>query len=109
MADIDYNGDDDAVIDRTTTVIRFLYTFVFMIIVRLIEIVLAFVVLFELVYSLVTRLPPNPWVTRFAHRILRYAFAVGQYVTYNTDRLPFPFEELPNGTEPINLSPAAPP
>ena len=109
MADDVHNGDDVAVIDRTTTVTRFLFTLVFVIIIRLIEVVLAFVVLFELVYSLVTRRPPNPRVTRFADRVLRYAFEIGQYMTYNTDHPPFPFEELPNGTGPINLSPAATP
>ncbi len=109
MADNAHNGDDRAVIDRTTTGKRLLFTIVFVIIVELIEVVLAFVVLFELVYSLVTRRPPNPRVTRFAHRILRYGFDIGQYVTCNTDHLPFPFEELPNGTEPIDLSPAATP
>ena len=78
MADNVHNGDDRAVIDRTTTGKRVLFTIVFVIIVRLLEVVLAFVVLFELVYSLVTRRPPNPRVTRFAHRILRYAFEIGQ-------------------------------
>ncbi len=109
MADDVHNGDDVAVIDRTTTVTRFLFTLIFVIIIRLIEFVLAFVVLFELVYSLVTQRPPNPRVTRFAHRILRYAFEIGQYITCNSDHRPYPFNELPNGTEPINYSPAATP
>ena len=109
MADNAYDGDDVAVIDRMTTGKRFLYTLVFVIIVRLIEFVLAFVVLFELIYSLVTRRPPNPRVTRFADRVLRYAFEIGQYMTCNSDHPPFPFEELPSGTEPINYSPAATP
>ncbi len=109
MADDVHNGDDVAVIDHMTTGKRFLFTLVFVIILYLIGVVLAFVVLFELVYSLVTRRPPNPRVTRFADRVLRYAFEIGQYMTCNTDHRPFPFEELPSGTEPINYSPAATP
>ena len=73
----------------------------------LIEAVLAFVVLFELVYTLITKRSPNSRVARFAHRILRYGFDIGEYMTCNKDQLPFPFDDLPNGTEPIDLSSAA--
>ena len=106
MAGDTHNGDDATVIDRSATGKRILFTILFVIVVRLIEAVLALVVFFELVYSLITKRPPNPRVTRFAHRILRYGFTIGQYITYNTDQLPFPFDDLPNGTEPIDLSSA---
>jgi hypothetical protein len=103
------NGDDPTVIDRSTTGKRFLLTILFVIIVRLVEAVLAIVIVFELFYSLVTRRPPAPRVTRFAHRMLRYGLEIGQYLTCNTDRLPFPFEELPNGNESMDLGSAATP
>jgi hypothetical protein len=107
MADKDFNDGDATLIDRTETGKRFLLTLFFAIVVRLLEVVLVVAVLFELAFTLITRRPPNDRVTRFAHRILCYAFEVGQYMTYNKEELPFPFEELPNGTEPMDMGSAA--
>ena len=105
----DANHVDNAlVLDRAATARRILITILFAIVVRLIEAVLVLVILFELIASLITRRPPNPRITRFARRILRYGFDIGRYVTFNKDQAPFPFDDLPNGTEPINGgSPAA--
>jgi len=100
---------DDVVIDRSKTGKRILFTIVFAFIARLLEVLLAFVVLFELLYAFITRRPPHPRVTRFAHRLLRYGFVVGQYTTYNTDDLPFPFDELPSGTEHVDINSAVTP
>ena len=109
MTDNIPNSDEATLIDRTETGKRFLLTLFFAIVVRLLEVVLVVTVLVELVFTLITRRPPNARVTRFAHRILCYAFEVGQYVTYNKEELPFPFEELPNGTEPMGMDSAATP
>ena len=103
MADDAHNGDDATVIDRSATGKRILFTILFACVIRLIEAVLAFVVLFQLIYSLITKRPPNTRVTRFANRILCYAFDIGRYITCNKDQLPFPFDDLPNGSEPIDI------
>ena len=100
-------ADKPTLIDRGTTGKRVLLTLFFFFVIALLEAVLAFVVLFELAYSLITQRPPTARVTRFAHRILRYGFDVGQYVTYNKNELPFPFDDLPNGVEPSNAASAA--
>ena len=107
MSDDFHPGNELTLIDRSTTCKRILFTIFFFFVIRLLEVVLAFIVLFELVYSLITQRPPNPRVPRFAHRILRYGFDVGQYVTFNKNELPFPFDDLPNGIEPINAGSAA--
>lgn len=107
MSDSVHHGEEPTLIDRGATGKRILFTIFFALVIRLLEAVLAFVVLFELVYSLITRRPPSARVTRFAHRMLRYGFDVGQYVTCNKNELPFPFDDLPNGIEPINASSAA--
>ena len=109
MADYAHNGDEATVIDRSATGKRFLFTVLFVIVVRLVEAVLAFVVLYELVYTLITKRPPNTRVTRFAHRILCYGFDIGQYITCNKNQRSFPFDDFPIGTEPIDLSSAATP
>jgi predicted membrane protein len=106
MVQAAYNDDDAIDIERTTTGKRILFTILFAIIFELLKAVLACVVLFELVYSLITTRPPNARVSRLAHRMLRYGFEIGQYVNYNRDQLPFPFEDFPNGTEPLGVRPA---
>ena len=54
MADYAHNGDETIVIDRSATGKRFLFTVLFVIVIRLVEAVLAFVVLYELVYTLIS-------------------------------------------------------
>lgn len=93
------------IIDRSNTGKRFLFTVVFVVVARLIEGVLAVVVLYQLVDSLITKQPPNGGVTRFADRLLRYAFEVGQYVTWNKREKLFPFNDFPIVTD--DLRPAA--
>ncbi|HIF01423.1 MAG TPA: DUF4389 domain-containing protein [Planctomycetes bacterium] len=69
---------------------------------RLIEAVLAVVVLYQLVYTLTTEQPPAVRVTRFANRLIRYGFEIGQYLTWNRDDRPFPFNEFPIAADDLN-------
>ena len=57
------------------------------------------IVIFELLFSLVTCRKPNQYVTRFANRVVRYGFEIGQYLTFVREEPPFPFDEFPNGAE----------
>ena len=106
MTDYACNGDEATAIGRSATGKRFLFTVLFVVVVRLIEAVLALVVLYELGYTLITKRPPRTRVTRFAHRIVRYVYDIGQYITYNKSQRPFPFDNFPIG-EPIDLNSAA--
>jgi hypothetical protein len=109
MADYAHHGDEAIVIDRSTTGKKFLFTVFFVVVVRLVEAVLAFVVFYELAYTLITKRPPNNRVTRFAQRILCYGLDIGQYLTYNKNQRPFPFDDFQIGTDPIDLNSAATP
>jgi len=105
MSEYALDGDEAAVIDRSTTGKRILFTVVFVVIARLIEGVLAVVVLYQLVYSLITKQPPAARVSRFANRLIRYGFEIGQYLTWNRDDRPFPFNEFPTVADDLNAAP----
>ncbi len=88
-------------IDRKETAIRILLTLLFVVIVeRVIEAILAVVILFELVYALMTRRPPGERVRRFANRTLSYLYRITRFLTYNEPEPPFPFADFPSEVEP---------
>jgi hypothetical protein len=107
MIDVANDGDDATAVDRSTTGKRILFSLFFAIVVRLLEVMLAIVVLFELAYSLITKRVPHTRVTRFANRVLGYAYDVGEYVTCNKNQPPFPFDDLPDGLESTRRRPTA--
>ncbi len=90
------------VISRGTSGKRVLFTILFIVIARLVTAVLLFVILFELLFAFITKQPPSERVTRFAHRMVRYGYEIGQYITYNEEQMPFPFDDFPNGPEPVD-------
>ncbi len=102
MAESTPPTEEKHALDYSTLGMRVLHTLLFVIIANLLTAVLACVVLFQLGYALITQRPPYAWVSRFARRILRYALEIGQYITFNSDHPPFPFEELPNGAKSAN-------
>ncbi len=100
-------SDETALIGRGTTGKRVLFTILFMIIFRLVEVVLSLVILFELLFALITQKPPSERVARFAHRIVLYGYEIGQYVTYNKEQEPFPFDEFPIESEQAEVQESA--
>ena len=92
--------DDSAVISRGATGKRILLTILFILVVRVVETVLGIIILFELAFSLITRRTPSDRVLRFANRVVRYTFQIGQYLTYNRTDPPFPFDDFPDADEP---------
>ena len=93
--------NEDQEIERGETAIRALYTLLFIIITRVVETVLLVVILFELVYTLITQSPPSKGVRGFANRTLSYFYRIGRYLTYNDTQPPFPFTDLPDEVEEI--------
>jgi hypothetical protein len=92
---------DNTPIERKETAIRILLTLLFVVIVeRVIDAVLAVVILFELVYALITRRPPGERVRRFANRTLSYRYRITRFLTYNEPEPPFPFADFPSEVEP---------
>ena len=87
-------------IDRSETGIRILLSLLFFVVVRVVGAVIFLVVVFELLYTLITQRRPSDEVRRFARRALDYAVAAVRYLTYNDDEAPFPFAEFPRDTQP---------
>ena len=63
-------------IERGTTAIRCLLTLLFLIIARVVGTVLLVVVIFELLYTLITTGPPPERVRAFANRALSYVYRI---------------------------------
>ncbi len=108
MSDSTVQPDQVALIPRRATGKRILLTILFVLIVRVVDSVLAIVVLFELAYSLITERAPSDRVVRWADRVVRYAYQIGQYLTYNKAQPPFPFDGFPNEDEPPEAGPGSP-
>ena len=99
MSESTFQPNEADFISRGTTGKRILFTILFIFVVRVVEAVLAIIILFELAFSLITRRSPSDRVVRFADRIVRYTFQIGRYLTYNRTDPPFPFDDFPNGDE----------
>ena len=92
--------EEEREIERSETGIRILLSLLFLIIARVVETVLFVVILFELLYALITKEPPGERVRQFANRTLGYFYRIGRFLTYNEHKAPFPFSELPDELEP---------
>ncbi len=108
MPDSTVQPDQVALIARGATGKRILFTLLFILIVRVVESVLAIVILFELAYCLITKRVPSDRVVRLADRLVRYGYQIGQYLTYNKVQPPFPFDDFPNGDERREASVSSP-
>lgn len=82
-------------IDRIETGVRALKTVLFFAITRVVEFTLLVVILFELLYVLITGQDPAAGVKRFAARVTDYLVEIIRYMTYNDDEAPFPFRDFP--------------
>ena len=86
-------------IDRIETGVRALKTVLFFMIARVVEFTLLVVILFELLYVLITGQDPAAGVKRFAARVTDYLVEIIRYLTYNDDEAPFPFRDFPQDRE----------
>jgi hypothetical protein len=93
-------------VDRAETGIRALKTLLFFIIARVVEAVLGVLIIFELIWTLITGREPSSAVRRFASRVLAYLVEIVRYLTYNDDQAPFPFREFPGDPKPDAAGPA---
>jgi len=92
-------------IDRKDTGIRILLTILFVLIVGLVESVLGLIVLFALLWALITKQPPAVGVRALANRIITYYYRIGRYLTYNESLAPFPFSDFPEALEESSWAP----
>ena len=91
---------EEAWVDRAETGIRILKSLLFFIAARVVETVLAVVIVFELLWTLITRREPDRAVRQFASRVLAYLVEIVRYLSYNDDQAPFPFREFPGQPKP---------
>jgi hypothetical protein len=87
-------------IDRGATGIRIALTVLFAVIARVVELLLAVLVVFELAVTLVTQQPPSRKLRDFANQVCTYLYRVTRYLTYNEAEPPFPFTDFPEALEP---------
>ena len=94
---VDEYGEDE--VDRGETGIRIALTVLFALIAAVLRTALGLIVIFELLWTLVTKLSPSPRLRDFANRIIAYYYRIGRYMTYNESRVPFPFTDFPAALE----------
>jgi len=87
-------------IDRGATGVRIVLTLLFFLIARVVELLLAVLVVFELGITLVTQQPPSRKIRDFANQVCAYLYRVARYLTYNEADPPFPFTDFPEAVEP---------
>lgn len=92
-------------IERKETGFRSLLTVLFLAIFSVVEVVLWVVILFELIFALITQQPPSERVRRFANQTLSYLYRITRYLTYNEFEPPFPFADFPSEVEPPTRPP----
>ena len=86
-------------IDRGATGIRIVLTILFAVIARVVELLLAVLVVFELGVALVTQQPPSRKIRDFANQVCTYLYRLTRYLTYNEAEPPFPFTDFPETIE----------
>lgn len=84
---------------RGQTGIRILATLFFTIVVwSILETIIFLMVVFQIIYALIAE-KPNFWVKGFANRAIAYLYRILRYLTFNEDRVPFPFSRFPGEIE----------
>ncbi len=110
MTEGDYDRteyESNSEIERRDTGIRILLTILFALIASVVETILSVIVLFTLIWALVTRQAPSNRVRALANRIVTYYYRIGRYVTYNETQVPFPFSDFPESFEESGWNPEA--
>jgi hypothetical protein len=90
----------DGEIPRKETGYRIALTVLFVVVAGALRTVLGLIVIFELLFTLITRRAPGPRVRRLANQITTYHYRLLRYLTYNESRAPFPFSDFPEPLEP---------
>lgn len=84
---------------RRQTGIRILASLFFGIVVwGILETLVFLIVIFQIIYTLIAE-RPNSWLIGFANYTIAYFYRVIRYLTFNEDRVPFPFSRFPEEIE----------
>lgn len=83
-------------IQKQSTWKRGLYMLLFAIFYQIAEVVLFFTVVFQFVMQLVTG-DTNPKLRQLGQNLAVYIFQVVQFLTFNSEKHPYPFADWPDG------------
>ncbi len=86
-------------IERTDTALRLAYSLLFALIISVLETVVGAIVIFQLLYTFVTKREPSQRVSELGNRISTYFYRMLRYLTHNSDEPPFPFRDFPTAIE----------
>ena len=86
--------------DFTDDLMRALFMIIFFVAARFVAVLVAFIALFQFICTLITR-KPNENVKDFGKDLSVYAAEIIEFLTYGTDRKPWPFSP-DSKTEPEN-------
>ncbi len=78
---------------------RLLYMILFAVLYKVAEVIMWVVVLFQVIVTLVTG-NPNERALKFGKQLSVYVYGLWAYLTYNTEKKPFPFSDWPTTTSP---------
>ena len=92
-------------IPRADTGIRILLTILFAVVAWVLRTMVIVIVIFELLWALITQRGPSVWIREFANRVIAYHYRLHRYVTYNEATVPFSFSPFPSVFEPNRLTP----
>jgi Domain of unknown function (DUF4389) len=99
-SDDEWRSRPDGEIPRKDTACRIALTLLFVIAAGVVRTVLGLIVIFELLFTLITRRPPGTRVRELANRITTYYYRILRYLTYNESEVPFPFSDFPEPLQP---------
>ncbi|MCD4775197.1 MAG: DUF4389 domain-containing protein [Candidatus Aegiribacteria sp.] len=89
--------------DYTDDLMRGLFMIIFFVAARFVAVLVVFIALFQFICTLITR-KPNDNVKDFGKDLSLYAAEIIEFLSYNTDRKPWPFspgsEAEPENPEP---------
>jgi hypothetical protein len=85
--------------DTSSRWVRLLYMILFAVLFKAAEFVMWIVVVFQLAVTLVTGGPVER-LQRFGKQLSIYVYSLWLYLTYNTEKTPFPFSDWPTAGSP---------
>ncbi len=86
-------------IERTDTALRMAYSLLFALIISVLETVVGAIVVFQLLFTFVTKREPSKRVSELGNRVATYFYRMLRYLTHNSDEPPFPFNDFPEAVE----------
>ncbi len=75
--------------------LRGLYIILFLFIGYLLYFLIFALTIFQFIYTLILK-QPNTHILKFGQSLGAYAYEIIRFITYNSDKKPFPFDAWPN-------------